>query len=170
MQRFIKAVRKSVADANWYSALSLALLLPDICGYLETPEEQSGVRYARWFQQWLERQYSGFVPDVNSSASHAGTVRVFLSGEDCYALRCALSHEGSDNITAQRARQAIERFVFIVPKSGTFHKNLFKDTLQLQVSIFCEDICAAVEAWDRQLKPNDPAKIRQNELINIIVQ
>ena len=38
MERFTNAVIKSLATENWYSALSLALTLPDICGKVEQPE------------------------------------------------------------------------------------------------------------------------------------
>jgi hypothetical protein len=129
MQRFVKAVRKSVEDANWYSALSLALLLPDLCGYLEAPKDASAVRYARWFQQWLGPTYS-----VVSRYPGEGT-RVFLSGNDCYALRCALSHQGADDITAQRAQQVIEKFQFVASRVGRRHMNLYHDDARLMGTV-----------------------------------
>ena len=36
-----------------------------------------------------------------------GAPHVFLHGEDCYALRCAVLHEGADDIVTQRARVAL---------------------------------------------------------------
>lgn len=77
----------------------------------------------------------------------------FLSGSDCYALRCAALHMGSADVTTQKRREVIEHFVFMT--SGP-HMNLFENCvfngvtrtfLQLNVSLFCEDVCLAVEKW-----------------------
>lgn len=35
---FTNAVKNSLEQENWYSALTLALTLPDICGKLENPD------------------------------------------------------------------------------------------------------------------------------------
>ncbi len=66
--------------------------------------------------------------------------QAFLSGNDCYALRCAYLHEGSDNISQQNAKEVVDKFHFIVaPKGSTIHCNMMNTKLQLQVDIFCED-------------------------------
>ena len=62
---------------------------------------------------------------------------VFLSGADCYALRCAFLHEGRDEITDQRAGEVLDAFAFVVPPAGSaIHSNQNNQTLQLQVDIF----------------------------------
>lgn len=61
----------------------------------------------------------------------------FLNGGDCYALRCAVLHEGSDDIVEQRAREALERFEFYEPAPGLrMHCNQIGVRLQLQVDLF----------------------------------
>ena len=76
-------------------------------------------------------------------------MRVLLSGSDCYALRCALSHQGSDDISTQRARDALNKFQFVA-SGGRRHLNLDIDrarertALQLDVGVFCEGVCLAV--------------------------
>src|SRR6266851_8533311 len=115
MNRFITAIRNATAQRNWYAALVTALALPDICGFLESPNVGSQQRYIRWFNQYLLGRYTGLVGEE----SH-----VFLSGEDCYALRCSYLHEGGDNIMRQRARAALESFRFVAPRPGfTVHNN-----------------------------------------------
>jgi hypothetical protein len=73
----------------------------------------------------------------------------FLSGGDAYALRCAYLHEGGAGIGAQRARQTLDKFHFIVPPcdGNVVHCNQDNDTLQLQTDLFCADICDGAEAW-----------------------
>jgi hypothetical protein len=76
-----------------------------------------------------------------------GPLFTFLSGGDCYALRCAYLHQGEFGVLDQRARKALDEFRFTVPGDGLVHNNRTDGALQLQVDIFCEQLCVAVEAW-----------------------
>jgi hypothetical protein len=80
---------------------------------------------------------------------------VFLHGEDTYALRCAVLHEGVDDIDNQRAREALGSFLFVEPPAGrsSIHCNQSNGVLQLQVDIFCGDICDGVDKWIRVVPP-----------------
>ena len=141
MQRYTKAIEKSLQDENWYAALSLALALPDICANVCSPTEGSKTRYVRWYNQYMLLKYTGYIGPNKEE-------HIFLCGEDCYALRCALLHEGSDDISEQRAQKVLEEFNFVVPPSGwTVHKNQSNNSLQLQVDIFCRDVCSSVNSW-----------------------
>lgn len=134
MQNIIDSVRQAVKNKNFYAALFVSLALPDICAALESGKTNQ-IKYAEWFEKNLP-QYTGY-----------------LSGNDCYALRCSLLHQGRDDITEQKAREVLEHYVFLI--SGS-HCNLVKDCffdgvkksfLQLNVQSFCNDICIAVEDW-----------------------
>src|SRR5260221_10862247 len=115
MQDLVTSVRNAIAQGNWYAALSLALALPDICGFLESPNDGSQRRYVAWCNQFLSPRYTHAIGPNRDQ-------HVFLSGQDCYALRCAFLHEGSDDVTRQRARQALESFVFVEPpNAGMIH-------------------------------------------------
>ncbi len=141
MDDLINALESAIENKNWYGALFIALSIPDICGYLETPDGGSQARYERWFEEYMLPKYS----------SHIGPDRIlhtFLSPSDCYALRCALLHEGREEITEQRAREALGRFYFIEPPSnGQIHCNQINDVLQLQTDIFCSDILDGLRCW-----------------------
>ena len=80
---------------------------------------------------------------------------VFLSGDDCYSLRCAYLHEGKSDIENQRARDVLNDFEFIVPpKNCIVHCNYTesggKSKLQLQVDIFCKNISNGIEKWFKE--------------------
>lgn len=88
----------------------------------------------------------------------------FLMQSRCFsvvtiAIRCAYLHEGSDDISAQRAQEAIEKFLFVAPLSqdNIIHCNQINTKLQLQVDIICEDIKQGVLAWTHNIK-GDRAK------------
>ncbi len=141
MDNLIKALESSVASTNWYGSLFVALSVPDICGYLEFPTERSQARYERWFEKYMLPKYSARIGPER-------TPHTFLSPSDCYALRCALLHEGREEITEQRAREALDRFHFIEPPpSGQIHCNQINNVLQLQVDIFCNDILGGLRKW-----------------------
>lgn len=143
------AVRLALSDSNWYGALTIALTLPDICGRLEYPTDTSKKRYVNWYNRYLLPTYTS---NVGNNTTH-----VFLSGEDCYALRCSYLHEGIDDITAQNARKALDNFHFVSPRQGWYiHRNQVNGTLQLQVDKFCEELCTAVEEWMQEMESTKP--------------
>lgn len=154
MRQIIDSVYRALETENWYAALFVSLTLPDICVALEHGKHTSGA-YAEWFEANLP-QY-----------------RDFLSGNDCYALRCSLLHEGKDDITDQRKQEVLEHYVFLTEGS---HCNLFKDSvfngvkksfLQLNVQTFCRDMCAVVEAWLNASSDNSEIQSRLRKTIEI---
>ncbi|TKS62185.1 MAG: hypothetical protein EWM73_02723 [Nitrospira sp.] len=154
MQEFVEAIDRSTAAQNWYGGLFVALSLPDICGKIDQPQETgSQRRYAAWFDKYVKPKYTHRIGVDRCE-------QVFLGGNDCYALRCAYLHEGSDNISLQRAREAVERFHFIVAPPGcTIHCNMLGTKLQLQVDIFCEDVKQGILAWLKDIQA-DPTKVQ----------
>jgi len=88
MENIINSARESIKTGNYYGALFIALTLPDICSALGNGTT-NGDLYAKWFEDNL-LQY-----------------KRFCSGNDCYALRCALLHQGKDNITEQKKRDYV---------------------------------------------------------------
>lgn len=139
MERLLQSIGKSLKDENWYSALILSLIIPDICGKFEDTSKISSKRYPEWFEKYLGKKYNWF-----------------LSGNDCYALRCSFLHEGSNQITDQRARDVLDYLVFIpngshlTKFSGCSFGDLKydnKEILQLSVYQFCQDIIDATRQW-----------------------
>lgn len=171
MQDFIDAIRSSVSLGHWQSALFLTLSIPDICGRLEDPTRSSSQRYIKWYERYL-------------SASYAGNKECpFLTPSDCYALRCALLHEGATELSMQRCREILDEVCFIQPDSKGFgllrpgHRTRlinvtvndrhFKSTLCLHVDRFCEDMCTAVERWMGDVKADSDVQDRLNTLLKI---
>lgn len=161
MQNFIEAIRKAIKEKNWYGALFIALTLPDICGKVECPNLTSNQRYKDWFDKYMNAKYKH-----NSI--------VFLSSDDCYALRCALLHGGSDDIIKQFSQKILEKFIFM---TGGPHCNYMQDnyvngqrvktSLQLRVDKFCEDICDSAEQWLKDVSEDSVVMSRIQNTIKI---
>lgn len=161
MKNFSNAIRDAVEKRNWYAALTTALILPDVCARLAGLGQKSSVRYPIWFDQWMGHHYR----------RHIGAdqqLHVFLSGADCYALRCSLLHHGETDIRTQRARQALDNFHFVAPQPGIYiHCNQSNNTLQLQVDVFAVQMADAVDAWAASVKDDKTIQERMKGLLTI---
>ncbi|MDZ7993125.1 MAG: hypothetical protein RM022_025760 [Nostoc sp. EfeVER01] len=64
-------------------------------------------RYLNWYNSYIKEKYTGIGGRWNEEKEYVydeNAKSIFLSGEDCYALRCAYLHNGLDEITEQKAR------------------------------------------------------------------
>lgn len=142
IRHMVSDVRAALNAKAWFAALALAVALPEICGKLDEPKLSPGARYSRWFDRYLARLY----------LDNATPPQPMMTGGDCFALRCAVLHEGSDELGAHKAAQVLARFTFAAPPdgAGSVHRNVIYGrgaTMLVQVDEFCEEICSAVEAW-----------------------
>jgi hypothetical protein len=145
---FTNAIEVSLETKNWYAALLVALTLPDICGYLENPEEKSSRRYVKWFNSYMTPKYTKRIGP--SREEH-----IFLNGNDAYALRCSYLHSGTFHTDNEWIRDALNKFRFVTtPNNQEVHLNQSDQTLQLQVDLFCLEICEAVREWSENNKNN----------------
>ena len=159
MKKILDSIEKSLKNENWYSALVLSLMIPDICGKLEDSKKSSSKRYPEWFDKYLGKKYKNY-----------------LSGNDCYALRCSFLHEGSGKTEKQRSNDVLDRIVFI-SKGG--HCNRLsncdfgdtrydgKEILQLSTFYFCQDIIEATSKWLNDINNDKTIQGNIAELLNI---
>lgn len=139
MDEILKSIETALKERNWYSALILSLIVPDICAKLEGGHAHSNKRYPVWFDKYLKSKYDKY-----------------LSGDDCYALRCSYLHEGVDDIQNQRARKTVAHIKFLHEGShniffqgGVSGDSKYEGTpiLVLSVTTFCTDIVIAGRQW-----------------------
>lgn len=161
MERFISAVERSLETENWYSALYLSLTLPDICARLEADNGKTNrAKFVSWYEAYMADKYRH---QIGANRK----IHTFLSGNDFYALRCAMLHEGGAEITNQECRETLEKFHFTVVGA---HCNQINNTLQLDVPTFCRHVCESVSHWYQQFPANHPNKIgRFEQLVKVYV-
>lgn len=140
MQNLLHALKRCVHDQNWYGAITIALTLPDICGSIDTPgKNNSEARSVAWFDQYVGHAYK---IEVN------GVKEIFMTGGDCYALRCAALHQGTFDVSDQRARDVVDRFILHHSKVIHVHNVMQDKKLLIDLTTFCLDIAAGVENWE----------------------
>jgi len=177
MLPFVEAMEQAVEQRNWYAALALALTIPDMSARAEKGAKPNGKDYAVWFDRWVAPRYTSSETTIDTEIqakfearrAAATTLREhfaarrwfilqnavgkreagFLCGDDAYALRCAYLHSGSDDITDQRARKILERFLLTAPRGRSFlHNNKFGEgLLQIRVDQYCCDVAKGVRDW-----------------------
>lgn len=138
MQDFVTSIRDDLKYGNYYGALFQTLMLPSICGALESDDgEDKGSRYISWYDKYITDLY--------------------LNGNDCYKLRCSMLHQGRTS----HKHSSFSRVLFTLPGATIVaHNNLIDDALNLHVTLFCERLLEAVQTWLEELQSNDNAKKR----------
>lgn len=48
MEKLMLARESVIKQKNWYATVILALTLPDICGKIEYPGDNTSTRYKKW--------------------------------------------------------------------------------------------------------------------------
>jgi hypothetical protein len=160
MDRFFQSIERSLDTANWYAALAVALMVPDVCARMEHGKT-SGKRYKEWFDKYVKPRYTGTLPVLGE--------HVFLTGGDCYAFRCSLLHEGTEDISDQQAKEVLERFRFELPDQNNNVRHCCQEdkVLILQVRHFCRDIINGAKSWLRDMAGKADVAQRLTTLINI---
>ncbi|HCR1591856.1 hypothetical protein ACSEOC_00850 [Pseudomonas aeruginosa] len=159
MERFTEAIIQSVDSGIWFGALSLSLMLPDVCASLETPKAQNGERYRRWFRKWLQPRYTINIPVVGE--------QVFFSAENAWKLRNSFLHAGNGEI--KQTADALRKFHFTEPpgNGNIVHLNIINDVLQLQIDKFCEEVVGAVMDWNESCSNDQEIQSRKTLLLGV---
>ena len=125
MRDYFEQTRSASQVGLHLVALGAALAIPDMCSAMESSDGlATKQRYIAWFDQHVAPRYSGFV-----------------SGEDCYLLRCSMLHQG----TTQHPKGNFSRILFT--EGGGLHNNIMNDALNLDVALFVNDMVEAALAW-----------------------
>jgi len=150
-QPFLNSIRADVKHESWFAALALALMLPDICGKLQWPEEQkTGKRYAKWWADNFGITYQ------------YGSPSDYVTGDEMWQLRCAYLHEGSSELQNHKTELSavIEKFQFTISRD---HLKKEGNTVWLDVQTFCENMCKQVEDWETNILSQDSFMQRRAE-------
>jgi hypothetical protein len=128
MEELLNQIEHSTQNGTYLLGLYVALAMPDICSALESSNGRAtGNRYKAWFNKWVSPKYDGV-----------------LTGEQCYAYRCGVLHQGR----SKHAKLGYSRIIFLEPDSNMhFHRNILNDAFNLDLVIFCKDIVNSVREW-----------------------
>lgn len=145
---YVNNIKRSLKDKCYFSALALALALPDMCGMVEFPEEQSvSKRYIEWFDKYLE-------PSFKNERGEDGDGSPWLSGEVVYNLRNTYLHQGLPSINSGKIKEEtnqIDKFTLMLG-DGTLIQQMtscidFNNgevvvrNIIIDITYLCENLC-----------------------------
>lgn len=143
---YINDINNSLKNRSYFSALALALALPDMCGAAEYPEETSVARrYIDWFDKYIGVCFKTEEPVTD------------LNGELIYNLRNQFLHSGSTNIDTSKVKDEsneLDKFTLILGDGTVIWTGAgFIDTplvsyraMLIDVTFLCETICD-IASW-----------------------
>jgi hypothetical protein len=168
IRRFIDAGRTAIAQRNLYAGLTLALILPDICGALAYPGVGVTKRYTDWCREWVQPKFTRGIHPID------GTPLILIRAEDVYQLRCSLLHQGTGEVALDR-RTGIDRFLVFDHTTGA-HLTVFWDCevngetanlIQLKADLFSEELFEAADEWNAASAGDVRIRSEQAELLVI---
>ena len=106
---YINEINKSIDNKNYLSALSLTLMIPDICSKIIGLDKKSG--YVKWFNKYIFRKYYDFPKKrqiQKLEKKFNDTYKIKFNGNTCYALRCAILHSGSSYVEFEKEKDKLK--------------------------------------------------------------
>lgn len=100
---YVNDIKCSLKNKSYFSALALALTLPDICGMAEFPDKSVTERYIEWYDKYLGVYMAQGKDDLGGN-------NPWLSGEVIYNLRNTYFHQGNPGIESNKVKEEVNRF------------------------------------------------------------
>ena len=169
-------INKLLLNQCPYSALGMALTLPDICGNIAYPQLGVGERYRKWFDEYVYDKddpmfENAFIP---------------FNGEICYKLRCAYLHSGNTNLGNAPVTKDIKKFTLHYDRNPTLRfYHIVKVSpdayhLDMDLGVLCGCLCNATMEFYKKyqgqcanntvtIKDETPSEEMQQRLIKTVV-
>lgn len=115
---YVNDIRCSLKNKCYFSALSFALTLPDICGMAEFPNKSVTERYIEWYDKYLGVYMAQGKDDLGGN-------NPWLSGEVIYNLRNTYLHQGSPGIASDKVREKanqLDEFILMLGDGTVFQE------------------------------------------------
>ncbi|WP_336640273.1 hypothetical protein [Microbacterium sp. USHLN272] len=140
MDYLTNEIREATRVGLWHVALQASLAAIDICAALNSEDGRTtGARFKQWAADW-----------IGSSPIHPDYL---------WQLRCGILHEGRLKETPS--------VVFTVPlKAGwVVHQNSVDGVQQVDLLLFCNEICTKIESWWELSKEREPVATNAMSLV-----
>lgn len=150
----VEQINMSLKNNYYMTALTTALILPDICGKAKYPDLKNRKRYVKWYNEYIGQYEKN--PSQNDNLP-------YLSGEIVWKLRCSLLHEG--NPTVNKRDSGIDYFELlwqgyqrssIVMNSALVQSNIDGSIVKKEFSVniihICNVICSVAKNYYKEYK------------------
>lgn len=111
----LEDIKLATENKAYFSALALALTIPDICSKIEYKDTKlkKNEKYIEWFNKWIYKYFE--IPKSNNEEFDSYDELAIFDGKVCYALRCAYLHAGNYELKENGKNEiGIDRFELCV--------------------------------------------------------
>lgn len=118
INQMVNDINIALECGAYFSALSLTLTVPDVCGKAEYPNLKVGEHYIKWYDEYIGKY-----------ETHDGNTNPYLSGEVVYSLRNAYLHQATPNIDKANIKDTqnkIDEFILQIQPKNQF--DIYADT------------------------------------------
>lgn len=100
---YISEIKESINNKNYLTALSVALMIPDICRKMSL----ECLSYQEWFNKYVFEKYynTKYIEEPIKKDRSYNLYQIRLNGEVCYALRNAILHSGTSYVEFKKSGQ-----------------------------------------------------------------
>jgi len=175
IEEIVNEINKLSLDGYPYSALGMALTLPDICGNIAYPNTGNGFRYKKWFDEYALPK-SGISVDEGFMS---------VDGAVCYKLRCAYLHSGNFDLGNSGPAKDIRKFTLHYNRDPLLRFNriaqMADGTYQMNIDlgVLCWQLCEAAKDFYKshqkefagvtvEIKDETPSEEEQKNLRRLI--
>lgn len=151
--KIIEDVNIALDAESYFSALSLVLTIPDICGKAEYPKKRTTRRYIDWFNEYIAKY-------EQCPCEHCKKVQMpYLSGEVINSLRNSFLHQGTPNIDNHRVKDnKIDVFEIVIESKKEIE--IYSDTssiingnirtYRVNLRRLCQIICSTAKGYYKE--------------------
>lgn len=119
IEQILFEMNKSLDNECYLSALAMALVLPDICGEAEYPNELPEPRYIKWLDKYV-------VPFERFQNKNNDVEMLELTSSIIYKLRNSIMHDGSPEISLKKKQRKTDKFELVIDEKNEL--NLYADS------------------------------------------
>jgi len=157
IMKIVNEVHSLLRDGYPYSALGMALTLPDICGNIAYPKTGTAFHYKKWFDEYV----------LPNSAIRSDDGFLSVNGEVCYKLRCAYLHSGSFDLGNADAVKNIKKFALHYNRDPLLR---FIQIAQMTDDTYQMDIDLGVLCWQLYEAAKEFYKNHQSKCIDATIE
>ena len=150
MENYLNELLALIKSKNKLTALTSSIILPDVCGSLEYPNEASSrKRYTDWFEGFMYKDLT----------------RKVLTGDEAYGMRCVLLHHGENSYAEYTKRYSksgiiLDKFVIyegpshlIKVENTKINEVSLENVILVNPLVYSTELIEAAREW---LKNADP--------------
>jgi hypothetical protein len=138
VEAILRDIERALEAKLYYLAILICVMIPDICAGLERPDGRTSPDlYKKWYTKHIQQTVGG------------------VPAEECYSLRCGMTHQARTEIKKGYA----DRVIFTTPESGPHVDSIilrdpYNSAYAFDLKLFCGRWIKGTREWLKSVESN----------------